>query len=627
MTRTLRLLTVCFAMVLGLTTVGLSAAQATDTTIATGTVRANDTGQPISGVTVKVYASEDAANAATGALETETSDEFGFSIQQVDDNYWLGFVDSTGTYSGLVQEVVVNAGDTNLGDFYLDPLIGSASGTIVDHDGVAIDDQCTEIDFYNATGAESDGSVQTTYADESGHYNVGLKVGSYKVVADDNCDNLPVSWAGGVDFSTASTVTVTADHNTVVPAIKISAGASITGIVKDGSGNPISGILVESYASDPDIDGFSIATSYTNASGHFSLQGHQPGTYKVKFSDPSHEYSGEWYADGATFGTGTPVVVTNDTDIPLALTTLATVPPSLATKVLSGKVVNVLGANVFGITVRADGDGSATTTTRRDGTYSFIADDLGPGSYKLSFDDDFGVALGQARYLSQYYLGKDTYSSATPITVTAGAHAVTTVKLVGYGSVTGTVTVPAELTQRDLSVAIYDEDDQVVQSTDTASTGAYEFTGLAPGAYKLRFTGSAYGDDTSADFIGQWFKNKSTFASATVVTVKDLAATSSISVTLTDQLTALALPRISGITTKGSTLKTSTGTWNRVTDTVYAYQWYRGTSAISGAAKSSYKLGSSDVGKTIKVKVTASNRYDRYRSGSATSNSTATVMK
>jgi hypothetical protein len=626
MTRTLRLLTVCFAMVWGLTTVGLSAAQATDTTIATGVVRADDTGDPLSGVTVKVYASQEDAEAATGSLETETSDEFGFSIEQVDDNYWLGFVDPTGAYAGLVQEVVVSAGNTDLGDFYLQPSVGTVSGKIVDHDGTAIGDECSEIDFYKATGTEVDGSVQTTYTDEDGNYDTELNVGTYKVVADDGCDDLPASWAGGIDFSTASTVTVTADHNTVVPAIKISAGASISGVVNDGSGHPISGILVESYATDPGIDGFSIATSYTNSTGHYTLHGHHPGTYEVSFSDPSHEYTGEWYVDGVTFADATAVPVPNDTDVTLAPTTLATVPLSLATKVLSGKVVNVAGVGVFGITVRADG--GPATTTRRDGTYSFIADDLGAGTYKLSFDDDFGVATGQARYLSQYYLGKDTYSTATPITVTAGAHALTTVKLVGYGTVSGTVTVPAALNHRNLRATIYDGDDQVVQTSETKSTGAYTFTGLPPGTYKMRFTGSAYGDDdTSAEFIGQWFKNKSTFASATVVTVKDFATTSSINVTLTDQLTAVVAPKASGTAQKGKSLKASTGTWNRVTDTVYAYQWYRGTTAISGATKSSYKLGSADVGKAIKVKVTASNRYEQFRTGSSTSAATGKVKK
>ena len=81
---------------------------------------------------------------------------------------------------------------------------------------------------------------------------------------------------------------------------------------------------------------------------------------------------------------------------------------------------------------------------------------------------------------------------------------------------------------------------------------------------------------------------------------------------------------ISGTTTYGQTLSSTTGVWNNIPST-YTYQWLiaatvGGTySNIPGATSSTYSLTSSDVGKYIKVAVTATNV-----GGSATDTSTAT---
>jgi putative glycosyl hydrolase-like family 15 (GHL15) protein len=88
-----------------------------------------------------------------------------------------------------------------------------------------------------------------------------------------------------------------------------------------------------------------------------------------------------------------------------------------------------------------------------------------------------------------------------------------------------------------------------------------------------------------------------------------------------------APPAISGTAQQGQTLSASTGAWSG-SPTGYAYQWRRCDSAgancasVAGAASAQYPLGSTDVGKTMRVTVTASNAGG---SSSATSNATATV--
>ncbi len=86
-------------------------------------------------------------------------------------------------------------------------------------------------------------------------------------------------------------------------------------------------------------------------------------------------------------------------------------------------------------------------------------------------------------------------------------------------------------------------------------------------------------------------------------------------------------PTISGTTQVGSTLTAANGSWTGPPDT-YAYQWQGCDSAgagcvnISGATNSTYNLTSTDVDKTIKVEVTASNTAG---STAATSSATAVI--
>jgi hypothetical protein len=72
-------------------------------------------------------------------------------------------------------------------------------------------------------------------------------------------------------------------------------------------------------------------------------------------------------------------------------------------------------------------------------------------------------------------------------------------------------------------------------------------------------------------------------------------------------------PSISGTSVDGQTLTADPGDWSGVAVT-YTYQWQRcdtsgdGCSSVDGAVDSTYGLGSNDVGSTLRVVVTASNK-------------------
>ena len=74
-----------------------------------------------------------------------------------------------------------------------------------------------------------------------------------------------------------------------------------------------------------------------------------------------------------------------------------------------------------------------------------------------------------------------------------------------------------------------------------------------------------------------------------------------------------AAPTVSGTARQGQTLTASSGSWSGTLPITYAYQWQRcnaggtGCAGISGAHSATYLLVSSDVGHTIRVRVTATN--------------------
>jgi len=84
--------------------------------------------------------------------------------------------------------------------------------------------------------------------------------------------------------------------------------------------------------------------------------------------------------------------------------------------------------------------------------------------------------------------------------------------------------------------------------------------------------------------------------------------------------TNYSLPEVSGTTTVGQTLSSTTGGWNGYPAPTYAYQWVRGASNIANATSATYPLIDLDYNNTIKVIVIASNS-----AGNATANSVDTA--
>ena len=144
-----------------------------------------------------------------------------------------------------------------------------------------------------------------------------------------------------------------------------------------------------------------------------------------------------------------------------------------------------------------------------------------------------------------------------------------------------------------------------VGSVLTAAPGAW---GPAPVtlAYQWFRSGVAVTGATSATYslvaadLGKAMTVKVTGSKAGFTTAaKTSAATAAVAA---GTLTA-PVPAVSGTNTVGSTLTATPGTWGPAPVTL-TYQWYRGSTAISGATAQTYKLVAADKGSAIKVRVT-----------------------
>ena len=165
--------------------------------------------------------------------------------------------------------------------------------------------------------------------------------------------------------------------------------------------------------------------------------------------------------------------------------------------------------------------------------------------------------------------------------------------------------------------------DAYVGYTLTSSTGTWTGDPTPTYTYQWQQGTSDISGATSSTYVIQAGDEGSTLRC--VVTATNSAGSASANSANTAVVTTVsapvntAVPVVTGMAEVGFTLTSSTGTWTGVPTPTYTYQWQRGTTNISGATSSTYVAQVSDVGSTLRCRVTATNI-----AGSATANSANT---
>jgi hypothetical protein len=164
--------------------------------------------------------------------------------------------------------------------------------------------------------------------------------------------------------------------------------------------------------------------------------------------------------------------------------------PSLAISAtgFQGKVTNLTGAGVSGVTVTVYDALSDSIVTQSDGTYVFDA--IQPGSYLVSFFnpiDDTTV----------YYNNKLDATQADLVSVTSGVITPGINAVMGqWGIITGKVTNSSHAGLSGITVNVYDASGNLVpniQGVPTGADGSFTITVIPAGSYKIKYSGSSQG--------------------------------------------------------------------------------------------------------------------------------------
>lgn len=328
----------------------------------------------------------------------------------------------------------------------------------------------------------------------------------------------------------------------------LSHGTTISGTVRNGAGEGVASVLVKALQFDARYGAWRIgaASSYTNASGQYTLSGLGDYDYRVVFTDPSARYMTEYYDDAATPEAGTAVSVIDAVPVASIDATLAPrVEPQTGT--LAGIVrTDISALPIAGIEVNVArflpeyGDWQVVeiAETAADGTYSVPLD---VGTYRIEFQDSSGTYLGE-----YYHNHAGTYWDADDVAISADTTTTVNEGLVAAAHLRGTVR--AETVGAPIANAVVDAYrinpesgwDWAAESY-TGADGTYDCAGLPAGDYILYFM------DPSEAHLPEYYDNVRDMPHATWISLAAsqdrtgldaaLASAGTVGGTVTDEVT------------------------------------------------------------------------------------------
>jgi hypothetical protein len=249
-----------------------------------GTVTGPDGG--LAGITVELHGT--AGEGVVASTTTGSGGTYSFTVDPGD--YKVRFVDPAGDHltewyddeatHAAADAVTVTGSTTTTVDAELEPATGAVGGTVSDAGGPV---EGIRIDLH---AAGTQGSLGSTTTDGDGQYAFDAVLpGSYKVQFSDASAVHVGEWHDdAAGHASATAVTVTRDATAVVDATLALTPGTVTGTVS-GPDGPLAGITVTASPGG--------ASTTTDSSGHYELDGLDPGTYTLAVDDVACEWVGD----------------------------------------------------------------------------------------------------------------------------------------------------------------------------------------------------------------------------------------------------------------------------------------------------------------------------------------------
>ena len=305
---------------------------------------------------------------------------------------------------------------------------GGLAGTLTLPDGSPASGACVSLTPLASDG----GDPLNTCADATGHWtSPGLRAGDW-IVGAVATGYAPTWYQNATTAAQATPVTVTAGRTVSTIDVQLrNAQPTLTGVVSDASGNPVSGVCAYLYTGWDTSTGRAWCTG-PDGTYKFILDAGQ--TYKVAVFDPQAHYRTTW--GGGTTDQSQADLITAPEDGSPVTEDIALSTPSVVMVAFThaGSPVSGICGYLYGADAESAVAGSCTGT---DGKLSF--GDVPTGSYVLGASDTKG------RYATVWSGNAADRGSADPVTVgDSGTVDLGTLTLSaanpGRGVITGTVT-------------------------------------------------------------------------------------------------------------------------------------------------------------------------------------------
>lgn len=480
------------------------------------------------------------------------------------------------------------------------------SGQVVSATGRPIED--ARVTVYDVATS----SPRTTvYTRADGSWVAGVDPGDYKAYF--SADGYAFEYFNN-KATLASADAVAAGTN--LGQVALSRGGVVQGTVTNTAGAP----LERAQATVWTADGRQVGRDLTDAAGVYRVEGVDPGSYRVEFTDPVEEYLPEWFNDKPTRDTADPVDVAVDgvTTVNAALAPDPDAYVDPAAMDVSGTVVDSAGKPVIGADVTAydtplDADKPAAlerVTSGRAGQFSFTElSRTSESLFKIQAQDQLGREEGQYERLDRWFGGAQTYDVAATVGKPTGG---VTITLPLTGGVSGTITSESGLEVMGTAVRFFDEKGNPVDETTAYAEGdgTYSATNLVPGTYKAQFVDYSqsnfwsYGYDVPRGHAPEWYDDTS-YVKAEKIVVKSGQTVTGIDAALSEDLRAFRKPEVNGKPYLGGKVRAYPGVWSVDSGTTYSYEWLVGDTVVATGA--TWRVTRAAKNKRLTLRVTAEN--------------------
>jgi cell division septation protein DedD len=444
------------------------------------------------------------------------------------DNYPSQWWDNKPTWAAADSIMVVGGQDSNGKNVILSSG-ASISGTIRDSSGVPITSGGS-VYVYDATSQYS-GFYPSGTIQSDGTFSVqGLPAGSYKLQFSPGGSFISQWWNNKGSYAAADAITVTDGQSMTNKDVEVTAGATISGTIRDSVGNTITGGGYV-YAWPTGSSSGSIPMAPIQDNGTYLLQSLPTGSYKLEFR-PSGNYVGQWWNNKTSLDSSDVLTLVAGQALVNKNVTLA-----------AGASISGIVHDTFGNPISAGGSVYVydsvsqglgyNGTIQSDGSYTVLG--LPAGSYKVEYRPN-------GNFISEWWNDKTTFASADTLTLTAAqALEGTNVTLDAGASISGTVysqgtpsTPLAGVSVAAIDPVTYEN----VGSATTASDGTFTMSKVRKGTFTIVFDGSGLTPARKIQLLG----NASSFPASTTFSVAEGAVISGKNATLVGRVASTPPP-------------------------------------------------------------------------------------